>query len=135
MKKLVAIVFLTAVAAFPQRMRIKPIAAPAPTVSYEQIAPDCSGLAFPDELSSGCMGPRIKVTAHPSNPDAVGFFVLVVYTSKTFNLPVAQPHYTMERDANGDFICVFPSGDMSQITISAAEVHPGELIVAPAPAN
>ena len=135
MKKLVAILFFTAVAAFPQRVRANLIAAPAASVTYAQIAPDCSGQGFMDQLSSGCFLPRIKVTAHPSSQNAAGFFVLVVYTSAMFNLPIVQPHFTTERDANGDFICVFPSGDMTAITISAAEVLPGALVAAPTPMN
>ncbi len=139
MKKLAAILFLTAAAAFPQQRETfaqsasrGPLAPPA-SVTYAQIAPDCSGLGFLDQLSSGCFSPRIKVTVHPSSPSAVGVFVLVIYKSVMFNLPVVQPHFTTERDADGNFVVIFPSGDMSDITISAVEVKPGAFIVGAGP--
>jgi len=44
------------------------------TVRYDKLSPDCSGLNFLDELSSGCFWPRVRVTAHPENPKAAGVF-------------------------------------------------------------
>jgi hypothetical protein len=118
MKTLFAIL-LTASAAFAQA-----------TVKYEQIAPNCNGVSFLDQFSSGCFSPRIKVTAHPSTAEVAGVFILVTYKSVMFGSRQAQPHFTMARDEAGDFIAIFPSGDMSDIVISAVGVASTDLIVA-----
>ncbi len=80
--------------------------------------------------SSGCNFPRIKVTAHPSSSITLGFFVLVTYKSVMFGLPVAKPQLTTERDQNGDFIAVLPSGDMADVVVSALEMFPGQIVYA-----
>jgi hypothetical protein len=103
-------------------------------VKYEPITLNCANQGFFDALSSGCFLPQIKVTAHPADPNVIGFFILVVYRSAMFGVPIAQPHFTTTRDANGDFIATFPSGDMTGIVISAQPVSAGSLVLAtPAP--
>lgn len=116
MKTLFAIL-LTASAAFAQA-----------TVKVEHVAPNCATGNFLDALASGCAAPRIKVTVHPSNPASLAAFILVAYQSIAFSVQVVQPHFTMALDPSGDLVAVFPSGDMSNIVVSAIEVAPGQLI-------
>jgi hypothetical protein len=76
------------------------------------------------------MLPHIKVTAHPSSPSVIGFFVLIAYRSITFDTVVFQPHFITQRDAKGDFVESFLSGDMASIAISALETFPGAIVYA-----
>jgi len=101
----------------------------AQSITYEHLAPNCGGLDFLSSLTSGCAGDRIKVMAHPANPAAAGFFLLIAYRSLTFGLPIVQPRFTMERDEHGDFVAILPSGDMTEVIVSGKEVDPGDLVL------
>ena len=138
MPKTIFAILLLATSAFSQPTQVHRTFAATKataTVSYEQIAAGvgCDPQAnWATQVSLGCLWPSIKVTAHPANPNAVGFFILTIYKSLTTGLMVTQSGFTMQRDASGDFIATFSSGDMSEITISAIEVEPGELVTASA---
>lgn len=89
------------------------------TVKYEQAHVTCSN-SFLEAYS--CI-PQIKVTIHPADPKSIAAFAVVVYKSIAFGDSVVQAHVSTTKDEHGDFVVMFPSGDMSNPIISAVEAE------------
>jgi hypothetical protein len=117
MKKLVAILLLTAAAAFSQA-----------TVTVEHVAPNCVGLNFLDQLSSGCFWPKLQVTAHSSNAKVIGFLIVVSYRGMD-GIQNTVSAFAMSRDLNGNFVSTFPVGDVLSMSTSALELLAGDMAV------
>lgn len=105
---------------------------PAASVSYERIAAlNCTpGAGLMELISSGCLWDRTKVTAVPSNPKAVGFYIAIAYQDSS-GAPQVSIQITTTKDADGKFTITQPlQGIFPIISVSALELLPGELVYA-----
>lgn len=130
MKTLFAIL-LTAGTAFTQAPRRDSLQPAPPTVTYEWVTPDCTGIdgAF-NQISSGCAFTKLKVTAHSFNPGVDGFYILVSFHDMIDQQRVTTT-FTQERD--GSFTALFFVGDPSTSTVlevRARELVEGQVAVA-----
>ena len=128
LKTLLAIV-LTASAAFAQPARRE--LTPPPSVTYQWISPDCTGIegAF-SQISSGCAFTKLQVTAHSSNVKVAGFYILVTFHDTIDDYRTAT---TFTRESDGSFTALFIIGDPSTVSIrevSALELVEGQLATA-----
>jgi hypothetical protein len=117
MKKLLAILLLTAAAAFPQTPKVSAVSVPAFS--------DCPA-AFLDELASGCFFPRINVAVEDSNPRVIGFLITVTYRDAD-GAQRSSTVVTVTRDPDGIFRETFYNLAPYALTVSALELLPGQI--------
>lgn len=134
--KTISILLLTAAAAFPQGTAVAQrtpgrAVYSSPTVTYSTDPPDCSGITDPfTQLASGCLLPKLKVTAKSTNPRVNGFYILVTatYQGTPFNFTAL----VFSKDADGNFsaiVSVDPTSNEIK-SVSATELTTGGIAYA-----
>lgn len=102
-------------------------------VTYRIIpAFDCgTATALFDQYASGCLWPRVEITANPTNLGTIGFMVVIAYRDSPENFGNGKMTLLITMDKNGVFRIIQPLGSKEIVSMTVVELLPTRFEVVP----